>query len=666
MAIPLRARTHFLLLSLLVGTTPVAAADLSGWVDLHTHPATHLAFGRKLVHGAPDVGSLLPVDASCAHDVTARDINHALGQDRSTHGGWNLFNNPCGDSIREQVIDQLQVSNGAVQTPNAASGAPSFTDWPKWNDITHQKMWIDWVARAHDHGLRVMVALATNNRTLGDAVAGSGDGPTDDKSSGDLQITALIQLVGRHTDFMEVAYSAADIRRIVSAGKLAVVLGVELDAFGNFYGKDSAPSESKLKTELTRLYTSGVRYIFPVHTIDNHLAGAAAYENAFNLSNYREAGHFWDLICASSSNKINYRFDPENPGAWDAGLMFVKATKLGVDILREPPDPPSCSTGQGHINRLGLTALGRYGLREMMRQGFLIDIDHMSQRAADEALLIAAGVPSGGYPLNSGHNSPRGSGGSENSRTNSQIAKIYALGGMFGLGIADGTPSSFIEEYLQVAQAAGASALDAGFVGIGSDVNGLEFGARPVAGSVTYTTSFKKLKTGNKTWDYNTDGLANYGLLPDFIAAVGQVSDDGADEVVPGLEQGAEYFARMWERAETQRSRAKTTPTTLVHAPSGDFTQSHEDSYADYISWDGTRYCARVYGNVFLLAKDCDFNKASSASVIGYRDWDNSKWKATLSGKTFTKAPNGDFDQASTSTRINYLSGGSPWTLKIK
>ena len=37
---------------------------LNGWADLHTHPMSHLAFGGKLFHGAPDVGSLLPALSS--------------------------------------------------------------------------------------------------------------------------------------------------------------------------------------------------------------------------------------------------------------------------------------------------------------------------------------------------------------------------------------------------------------------------------------------------------------------------------------------------------------------------------------------------------------------------------------------------------------------------
>jgi len=34
-------------------------STLAGYVDLHTHPMGHLAFRRKLVHGAPDIGAII-------------------------------------------------------------------------------------------------------------------------------------------------------------------------------------------------------------------------------------------------------------------------------------------------------------------------------------------------------------------------------------------------------------------------------------------------------------------------------------------------------------------------------------------------------------------------------------------------------------------------------
>src|SRR5262245_12890765 len=60
---------------------------LRGFVDLHTHPLSNLGFGGKLVYGGVDVGSRMPVDSSCRHDVHAASEQEALGNDNSTHGG---------------------------------------------------------------------------------------------------------------------------------------------------------------------------------------------------------------------------------------------------------------------------------------------------------------------------------------------------------------------------------------------------------------------------------------------------------------------------------------------------------------------------------------------------------------------------------------------------
>lgn len=90
---------------------------------MHTHPMVNLAFGGKLIHGGPDVGSLLPADNHCRKNVRAESMEHALCDDRSTHAGYGMFDNPCGDTIRQSVIDALQEENKAYKTPDGAKGA---------------------------------------------------------------------------------------------------------------------------------------------------------------------------------------------------------------------------------------------------------------------------------------------------------------------------------------------------------------------------------------------------------------------------------------------------------------------------------------------------------------------------------------------------------------
>src|SRR5207248_6306283 len=117
-------------------------------------------------------------------------------------------------------------------------------------------------------GLRVMVALAVNSHTIADAAETSG--VNDDYASMNKQLIAMRALVGRHPDFAEIAYTSADLRRIVEAGKLAVILGIEMDNIGNFYNpadKKGAvynpnPTDAQVRTEIDRLFNLGVRYIF--------------------------------------------------------------------------------------------------------------------------------------------------------------------------------------------------------------------------------------------------------------------------------------------------------------------------------------------------------------------------------------------------------------------
>src|SRR5688500_19733984 len=119
-----------------------------------------------------------------------------------------------------------------------------------------------------------MVALAVNNRTLAAAVMGPGDINGDDAPSAAVQIAEMKTLVNQHP-WMEIAYDSEDVRRIVGAGRLAVILGVEVDNLGNMQGNPSVnpaaddASKAIVRGELQNLWDKGVRYLFPVHVVDN-------------------------------------------------------------------------------------------------------------------------------------------------------------------------------------------------------------------------------------------------------------------------------------------------------------------------------------------------------------------------------------------------------------
>lgn len=637
-----------------------AQTPLRGWVDLHAHPLSNLGFGGKLVYGGPDVGSLLPADPGCNHNVQAASEAQALGHDNSTHGGWGI-DNGCGDYIRSGVIHGLQQGLGASDPPDDSSGYPAFPNWPAWNDLTHQRMWVDWIRRAYQGGQRVMVALAVNNKTLGDMTAGPGDYPTDDKSSADFQIAAIKAFVARHSDFMAVAESSNDVYQIVSANKMAVVIGTEIDHIGNLQSTENpvVPTAPAVVAEIDRLYNEGVRYIFPIHLLDNAFGGTAAYVNLFNVSNVRESGHPYELTCAAPSEHISYIYNNN-----DLGFQTIVAQMLKKGWGVTSINYPGCPSGYGQKNSLGLTANGIVAMKEMMRLGMLIDIDHMSEASADQALQIACygnvrsasspfmftlGCPFG-YPVNSGHNGPREAGGnSERSLRADQYAVIAFMHGMAGVGSAKLTADQWLQLYGAVMKdmqgdptyskpynpnapfsiGGESSGVAAGF---GTDMDGLEFAMPPRQGlgrvvygpnyskfaacmrgptcrqvpvnpnpggepnavrpgsgpinkpntttvnscmatcekefpnaeqyvwtipppNVQYSASFPQPADGNKTWNYNTDGVAHYGMLADFLKDVASLPG-GAAMVNNNFMYGADYFYRTWQRAEALSKNA--------------------------------------------------------------------------------------------------------------
>jgi microsomal dipeptidase-like Zn-dependent dipeptidase len=510
----------------------------------------HLGFGGHLIVGGPDVGSLIPKITCDRQNQRAGSIADALPNSNPTHGGPGLFDNPCGDEIRKQIINQLQSQLGR-DLPEKAVGWPTFEHYPAWDAVTHQVMYVDWLRRAVQYGeLRVLVALAVNNKTLGDAVRGPGDPlPVEDKQSADLQINEIKQFVERHRDFMEIAYTPADLRRIVGEGKLAVVLGVELDAIGNFYLTRPRPSADVVRREIDRLWDLGVRYIFPVHVIDNAFGGSAIYQELFTVSNYREAGRYFEAQCAAPAQWVTR---PWQPGLglelWAAALV-----KLGTG-LPSIPAPPGCPPGVGHVNPRGMTELGRVAMIHAMSKGMLIDVDHMSDRTLECALRLAEAVP-GGYPLISGHTGVRSEGGrnvGENMRHPEQLRRIRDLGGIFGLGTEATTPEEFVSNY-RIAR----TIMGTGRVAIGSDANGLvKLPRPPMRFYFRYDDWFPQPSTGRKTWDYHLDGVAHYGMFADFLRAVQAVDP----EVHSSLMSSAEMFAQTWEKAFRVRDAVSGAP----------------------------------------------------------------------------------------------------------
>ncbi|MGD9629973.1 MAG: membrane dipeptidase [Pyrinomonadaceae bacterium] len=608
--------------------SPPGPPRLNGWVDMHTHPMSHLGFGKKLLHGVPDPGSLIPAGTRFCNpqDTRATNIHDALGNCSSTHGGWGLGVNECGDSVRSTVISELfdseftgKLKNDLLNGGNLIgdhhhegvdSTPQQFLYWPHQSSKVHQQMWWEWIKRAKEEGnLRVMVALAVNSELLAEIL--NGNQPRDDRNAADQQIDEITLFVGRHSDFMEIARSSADVRRIVGAGKLAVILGVEVDNIGNFnksttppYGyAASLPTEAVVKAEIQRLYAKGVRYAFPIHLLDNKFGGTAVYEDLFNFANKYSTGNFFGV---RHSGEVGFALGE----ASDAGVYLSSNKDIGLilDGLALVPYKPAFNANPldsrfcvnalpfhgsigcwstfktirglltppgewqnyktipaGHMNNKGLTSAGKVAIKEMMKLGMMIDIDHMSDLSQDDTLTIAEQYQ---YPVNIGHNGLRHPGSVERHASSSSTRRVAALGGLFGIGTADSDKhksdavsfiASFNEVWALMAQNGNSPRL-----AIGTDVNGMERLPRASAGlnTATFYTSvcqpnipatlgdFPMSNTGSRCWDYTKEGVSQYGMMADFIRDI----RNRDLSVQQRLMDSAEYFALMWEKVERQRS----------------------------------------------------------------------------------------------------------------
>jgi microsomal dipeptidase-like Zn-dependent dipeptidase len=533
----------------------VAPPPLYGFVDMHTHPVAQLGFGEQLFFGGNDGNPSVALSScNCVHNFVAPPFSGNCGQQ-------NMYRNKMVDQVDMDYIRQVH---------NKTAGYPDFVDWPKYNSLLHQQMWWEWIKRARDGGLRVMVALAVNSHTMADAAETGG--VNDDLNSMNKQINEMKALFGRHTDFAEIAYTSADLRRIVTAGKLAVILGIEMDNIGNFYSPadpkgasyNPNPSDQQIKAEIDRLFNMGVRYIFPIHITNNAFGGTALYNKTFNIANkYNTGSAFVPEVVSTPYTKIAYRLEsPFTPIRQDAlaGIaMAVKGAVLPAQIMPDNPNNypsylPGPAANYGNRNSVGITAKGQVAVRYMMQKGMIIDIDHMSEKAAEFVLGIAQQY---NYPVNSGHNGfreiPGGSSVSnENGRTNDQVKQIYELGGMMGIGHGQYS-YVFVNNYRYGLGLTGNKSF-----AIGTDVNGMfPLPTPPVYGNpggmVQYgVNGLTQCRTGNKTWDFNLEGMAHYGLLWDYIESCKKTGMSQAEQ--NAFFSGAERFVQMWEKCNTSKT----------------------------------------------------------------------------------------------------------------
>src|SRR3954470_1755575 len=308
--------------------------------------------------------------------------------------------------------------------------------------------------------------------------------------------------------WLRIVTSAQQARHAIRAGKLAVVLGVE--ASNPFGCSESLGRPQCTTADVDRgigLYKRlGISGMFIAHWVDNAFAGAAL----------------------ESGTKGNF-------------IATFNVLQTGTPFLTGPcPEE-----GQGDsCNGKGLTDLGAYLVGRLIDNHMLIEIDHLSENARLQVLALAEARHYAG--LVSSHTNTGGF------WTDSDLERLYALGG-FATARPD-TPARLaatIDAYRRFEKPGRFIG-----VGLGSDTGG--FNALPGPDPQSHLVypfrsydgrgRFDREVAGSRTYDLARDGVANYGVFADLIAAMR--AQPGGEEAATLLFRSAEGYLRTWEAAE--------------------------------------------------------------------------------------------------------------------
>lgn len=529
----------FLILSTLIFSVnqQLSAQDsIWGYADIHNHQFANLAFAGQVIHGK-------------AYSA----IDHALPWCTELHGdaGINLSNLPA------TIMDLI----GSGSIGHLVGGNPEFDGWPRHNSITHQQVYEDWLKRAHEGGLQLMVMLAVNNENLCNLES------CNDMDMIDLQLTRAKDMEeyidwkagGKGKGWYRIVYSPKEARAAIAKGQLAVILGTEVDNLFDCYLDDERCTRENIIKGLDDLYKKGVRHVFPIHLYNNAFGGAAFYHSLIQ---------------------------PDVNGTWYKIATRVLG-KPAVDLIlggliRKGTTRDCSSEGYEHdCNTLGLTELGKFFIKELMKRGMIIDIDHMSALTKKDVLAIAEQFD---YPMVSGHTGfleiSKGERKNESNLSAVEIERVRKLGGIIAPILHQGSTSETIAYSgpgTRVKHECGNSAqtfaqaylylknkMKGGPIAFGSDFNGLagnitpRFGAEGCSANtspkVIYPfksrfnqSSTKEQKIGDNTFNINEDGVPQVGMIPDFMEELEKLGLTEKD--MEPMFRSAEGYVRTWEKA---------------------------------------------------------------------------------------------------------------------
>jgi hypothetical protein len=533
------------------GVSPIQ--EVRGTVDAHTHG---MAF------------EFLGGDVHCGRPWHPYGVTYAL-KDCPDHYVANG---------RGAALEDL-LNSGTPGTGHDPVGWPTFKDWPAPHSLTHEGTYYKWMERSWRGGLRVFTNLLVENGKLCQ-VYPIKHNSCDDMTSLRLQAADMHKLE-RYVDaqyggpgkgWYRIVTDPFQARKVINEGKLAVVMGIETSVLFGCTQKVDVPdpscTQASIDKQLTEVRKMGVSQMELVNKFDNALSGVAGDEGstgvAVNSANFLETGSFWDMRTCPTSYDPDVH-DRNQVAAPDPSPFSQRDALFGaIQQLsgRAIPALPLYAPAP-HCNNRGLTDLGAYTIRGMVKRHMIFDPDHMSVTARKASLDLLEALK---YP---------GVVSSHSWATPDAYPRIYRLGGFITPYAGDST--GFVDKWRQ--HLAWADPRYYFGFGYGADMNGLGAQGNPrgagVDNPVTYPftglggVTVNQQRSGSRVYDINRDGVAHYGLYPDWLQDLRKVAGSQGDEIVADMSRGPEAYLQMWERAtgvrnDGCRDARAIRPETLV------------------------------------------------------------------------------------------------------
>jgi hypothetical protein len=500
-------------------TTPTTWQEVRGTIDLHMHMMAFEFLGGKAHCGRPWSPMGAPTALTDCIDHTA--------------------SNGCG-----AVLENVLYGNPA--RCHDPVGWPTFKDWPNHASLTHEQSYYKWVERAYLGGLRVFVNLFVENRALCELYPLK-QNDCNEMNSVRLQNKDINEMVnyidaqsgGPGRGWFRIAKDPFEARRIIASGKMAVIKGIEVsEPFDcGIYNDVPKCDTAKLDRELNEVYGFGVRQMELINKFDNALSGVAGDDTTtgviVNSGNKYITGKYWDMQACDGPK------DEEDKQ--QIGVYKHDENDIGSNVLEQyaPRGQAPIYPTNSSCNSRGLSELGEHAIRGLMAKSMIIDPDHLSVRGRKGVMALAEAQRYSGVVSSHSWSTP------------DLYPRVYNLGGV--ITPMQDTAPQWIQQYKEEKAVARPDKFYFGF-GYGADENGFAEQVAPRNSNVTYPfkspidpgMTVDRQHSGQRVFDFNKDGVAMYGMFPDWWQ---DLRNTGGPGVTEDMARGAEAYLQMWERA---------------------------------------------------------------------------------------------------------------------